>query len=42
MIGTVRNVGYKFERPAKGTPKPGVASLAFDTAPDLPSLVSEQ
>jgi DNA-binding response OmpR family regulator len=22
MIGTVRNVGYKFERPAKGAPKP--------------------
>jgi hypothetical protein len=23
MIGTVRNVGYKFERPSKGLPKPG-------------------
>ena len=22
MIGTVRNVGYKFERPSKGVPKP--------------------
>ncbi|GAB3578201.1 response regulator transcription factor [Amycolatopsis endophytica] len=32
MIGTVRNVGYKFERPAKSSGKPGVTSLNFDPA----------
>ncbi|GAA3803598.1 response regulator transcription factor [Amycolatopsis tucumanensis] len=30
MIGTVRNVGYKFERPAKAGAKPGVTSLNFE------------
>ena len=40
MIGTVRNVGYKFERPAKGTaPRPGVPAQAPAEAPaDTPEL----
>ena len=40
MIGTVRNVGYKFERPAKsGAPRPGVPAQATAEAPaDTPEL----
>ncbi|GLY67418.1 response regulator transcription factor [Amycolatopsis taiwanensis] len=39
MIGTVRNVGYKFERPAKNVTKNPVGRLSFETG-DLPSGVS--